>query len=112
MKGFSSLSMELPTNAFSPCIPAKENKREESENYRAIIAKLNANWRVIECRDGIQWILQRRAGNRHGEPRWEGRSYCRNKESLLGRVRDLTGECDGIAHVILGSFPEWMGVAQ
>ena len=32
------------------------------ESYDAwpVVARLNADWRVIACRDGIQWILQRR----------------------------------------------------
>jgi hypothetical protein len=112
MKGFSPLNMELPTGASSPCYPFLENNREESQSYRTIVATLNADWRVIECRDGIQWILQRRAGNRHGEPRWEGRSYCWNKKNLLGRVRALVGESDAIELAILDMLPEWMEGGQ
>ena len=57
--------------------------REEAEDYRAVVTVLNRRWRVIECRDGIQWILQRRAGLRHGQPRWDGRCYCRTREGLM-----------------------------
>ena len=34
-------------------------RAEENDDYRPIIAVLNGRWRVIECTDGIQWILQR-----------------------------------------------------
>ena len=57
--------------------------REEAEDYRTVITVLNRRWRVIECRDGIQWILQRRVGLRHGQPRWDGRRYRRTRDGLL-----------------------------
>ena len=94
--------------AGSPCLPASESVREEADNYRAIIVTLNLHWRVIECRDAIQWILQRRAGTRHGQPRWDGRCYCRTRQGLLRRVRELTGECNGVALSILERLPECM----
>jgi hypothetical protein len=51
--------------------------RERDDHYRAIVAHLNADWRVIECKDAIQWILQRRYGDR-----WEGKSFCRTRDAL------------------------------
>src|SRR5262245_23488791 len=70
-----------------PCLAAASN--EEADNYRAVVAILNPRWRIIECRNGIQWILQRSAGLRHGKTRWEGRCYCRTRECLLARVHEL-----------------------
>ena len=62
-----------------PCLAAASSS-EEAETNRAVVAVLNPRWRIIECRDRIQWILQRRAGLRHGQPRWDGRCYCRTRE--------------------------------
>ena len=45
-------------------------------------------WPVIECRDGEQWILQRRSN------KWEGRSYCRTAEALRRVVREHVGDVD------------------
>lgn len=50
--------------------------QETADSYAAVVAQLNDQWRVIECRDGIQWILQRRDGQRAGQPRWMGVRYC------------------------------------
>jgi hypothetical protein len=114
MKGFSPLNMELPTGASSPCYPFLENNREESQSYRTIVATLNADWRVIECRDGIQWILQRRAGNEA----WRaalGRKelLLEQKEALGHRVRALTGESDAFAARHLRfMLPDWMEGGQ
>ena len=82
---------------------------EEAEAYRAIVAVLNPRWRVIECRNGIQWILQRNTGLRHGTTRWEGRCYCRTRECLLRRVRELAGEIEPTASAVLNNLPDWIG---
>jgi hypothetical protein len=34
--------------------------RETADRYSGFIAQLNPDWRVVECRDRVQWILQRR----------------------------------------------------
>lgn len=104
--------MDHATIAVSPCLPANRNRREEADDYRAIVAKLNPRWRVIECRDAIQWILQGRAGARHGQPRWDGRRYCRTRQGLMRNVRALAGECDAIALATLERLPEWVEVRQ
>jgi hypothetical protein len=54
----------------------RESNRETDDNYRHVIARLNDHYRVIRCKDDIQWIIQKRDGFRNGQPRWEGRSYC------------------------------------
>ena len=83
--------------------------REEADTYPVIVAKLNLTWRVIVCRDEIQWILQRLAGKRHGQPRWDGRCYCRTREGLMCRVRELAGEIDPAALQTLEALPDWIG---
>lgn len=39
---------------------ASVQHRESADDYHRVVAVLNDRWRVIECRDGIQWVLQRR----------------------------------------------------
>jgi hypothetical protein len=74
-----------------PCLPAARNG-EESDSYPNVVARLGHDWRIIVCRDGIQWIVQRCAGTRHGRARWEARCYCRTREGLLRRCRGFLGE--------------------
>lgn len=90
------------------CDTTKSGK-ESADNYRAVIAMLNTRWRVILCRDGIQWILQRRDGERGGGARWTGRSYCRARASLLRACRTHAGEIDPIALTTLHNLPDRMG---
>jgi hypothetical protein len=80
---------------------------EEADDYPGVTAVLNDNWRVIECRSGIQWILQRRGGERHGRARWEGRSFCRTSEALKRVSRAFAGDIRPSAWSILQALPDW-----
>jgi hypothetical protein len=87
------------------------SRSEEADDYGAVVALLNDSWRVIACRAGIQWILQRRAGERHGRPRWESRSYCRTKEALLRlsgpqKAGPDVGQIAPVARAILEALPD------
>ncbi len=52
--------------------------REEDNDYLHVVARVDETTRVIECRNQMQWIVQRRVGNR-----WRGFWFCRTKEALL-----------------------------
>ena len=45
----------------------RTSKSEEADDYHAIVARLNDQWRVIECAAGIQWILRALPGKGMGE---------------------------------------------
>jgi hypothetical protein len=80
--------------------------RETADDYPHIVANLNTGWRVIECRDGLQWILQRRGSpERARGDDWRGRSYCRAKEALLRCTREHAGEIVPNACAALASLP-------
>jgi hypothetical protein len=69
--------------------PRTGSHRESDNHYRAIVAHLNADWRVIECKDGMQWILQHRYGDQ-----WKGKSFCRSRDALI-RIILEKGEAIG-----------------
>lgn len=82
------ISPSFSTSQEETAHPKASRQREESDSYSSVAALLNQDWRVIVCRDGIQWILQRRAGMRHGQPRWDSRSYCRTRSGLVRAIRE------------------------
>ena len=43
-------------------LQAGDSPNEGDDDYRSVVAVLNARWRVIACTAGIQWILQVRRG--------------------------------------------------
>ena len=65
--------------------------RERDDNYAEIIARLAPGWRVINCRQKCQWILQRREGHHRGS--WRGIKYFRSRRALIdvcGRLNLLS----------------------
>jgi hypothetical protein len=56
---------------------------ESNDDYPHIVVMLDAETRVIECADGIQWIIHRRCRRKDGRVTWNGKYFCRTKEGLL-----------------------------
>lgn len=67
--------------------------KERDDDYYRVITKINDRWRVIVCRDGIQWILQKQDGKRGGKARWTGVSYCTTRSAL---IRVTAGKCGNL----------------
>ena len=59
---------------------AKPDHREGSDTYHAEIFR-KGRYRVILCKNAIQWIIQRR--DRLAGTRWRGLSYCICRDSLI-----------------------------
>jgi hypothetical protein len=78
---------------------------ESSDDYPSL--KINTRWRLIECKDGVQFILQRlHAGAETAAgARWEGRSYCRTTEALICCCRAYCGPIDPAASAVLALLP-------
>ena|SRR4029077_9051145 len=69
--------------------------REQSDNYPRIITRIDAKHRIIECRDRLQWVLQRLIGKR-----WRGVSSHRDRAALIKR-----SAATGTALAILRALP-------
>ena len=82
---------------------------ESANDYCRVVAVLNVRWRVIECRDRIQWILQFREKLKAGtaDP-WRGRSYCRTREAVLRLSAQHAGRMDPVAAAALAALPDWI----
>lgn len=89
------------------------SRAETADDYSGFVARLNENWRVVDCMDRIQWILQRRGSP--GKSRrndWRGRSYCRSKEFLVRCTREYCGPIDQAAAATLDALPDWIEEAD
>ena len=73
-------------------------KKEQSQDYPFVITYLSNRYRLIECRDHIQWILQRRDNN---VPRWIGIYYFLNTQSLSRIFRQF-----GLDDRVVSQLPE------
>jgi hypothetical protein len=82
------------------------SRMEKADHYAGLVVQLNANWRVVECHDRIQWILQRRSSPKMSRrDDWRGRSYCRTSQALIRSAREYAGAVDPAAAVILSALP-------
>lgn len=66
--------------------------RESSDRYIRVIAG-NQKFRIILCRDQIQWVLQRSVGRDTSltEREWRGFSYHLERRLLIRRVKEICG---------------------
>ena len=66
--------------------------RERDGNYHSVIFS-KGDWRVIVCKDDLQWIIQRRT--RAGSPdraRWQAYSYPTERDALVRLWSEVTGD--------------------
>jgi hypothetical protein len=93
------------------CVPKAHH--ETSDDYIKIIVRLNDSWRVIVCKDNIQWVLQRRDAGRSGSPRWRGVSYHCELKALIrvSRTRAKKLEVTALAQLealpVVFNNPNW-----
>jgi hypothetical protein len=62
---------------------------ETSDGYARLVGQLSPDWRVIECRDRLQWILQRRFAENVAQRRLA-------RSLLLPDPRSANPLCEGI----------------
>lgn len=101
-----SLPISEPQHASIDTLQADKRRsgREQSEDYSRVVCVLNDRWRVIVCKNAIQWILQQR---RRDTPKWDGASYCTTRQGLLRCIREkVKDEIDPSALVELEALPE------
>lgn len=71
---------------------SNRDTREAAENYRGEVFRFG-DWRVVVCRNEIQWIVQRRT--RNGRPdtgRWEAVGFFLTRVALVRLWRAATGD--------------------
>ncbi|MHA6690554.1 hypothetical protein [Devosia sp. A449] len=88
----------------------KTSMREKDEHYHRVVAVLNEKWRVIECCDGIQWIVQRRDKSTKtlATPRWRSVSYPRCREGVFAALTWLKIDTSDAAMARLVALPDWL----
>ena len=78
--------------------------RERDQHYSHVIAKPTPRWRIILCRDGVQWIVQKKEASHEGPWRAEGYYTCR--ESLIKACGKLDLLSDANTEAVLYALPE------
>ena len=81
--------------------------RERDDNYRSVVVRLSPRWRVIVCRDGAQWIIQKKEAS-HAGP-WRGVSYHTCRSSLIRTCGSLNLLSEPSVTAILAALPDRIG---
>ena len=68
--------------------PQPPSHRERDDNYAKVIAQLGPRWRIIACKDGLQWILQKRSVTSPNTGTWAGKSYSTTRSALIAACSD------------------------
>ena len=63
--------------------PQPPSRRERDDDYGDVIVHIAPRWRVIICRDGIQFILQQRSVAPPNTGTWSGKSYSTTRSGLI-----------------------------
>lgn len=82
----------MKTNSIGSAVLDRPNQshRERDDTYRDVILE-RGNWRVIRCKDGIQWIVQKRAPGCLRSDGWRGVSFHLHRNSLIREWRKCSG---------------------
>ena len=79
--------------------PQNLSHRERDADYYGVIHTEGA-WRVIVCKDGLQYIIQKRrtAAESMSPAHWGGRHFCTTRQSLMRLwERDVRGPTSMLA---------------
>tara|TARA_R110002096_G_scaffold202892_1_gene387667 strand:- start:363 stop:674 length:312 start_codon:yes stop_codon:yes gene_type:complete len=80
--------------------------RERDDNFTGLVYQAN-NWRVIICKDSIQWIIQSKPRKTTRSDAWKAVSYFVTRKALMRVWRGATGDSNG--SIALGKLPERIG---
>jgi len=87
-------------------ISESHSHRERDENYSKVIIQLAPRWRIIECRNALQWIIQHRSAKPLNRGYWLGVSYHTSRNKLIEVSTGLNLLSDASMKNVLNSLPE------
>ena len=63
--------------------PLHPSNRERDDYYANVVLQFSPRWRIITCKHGIQWILQKRSVAPPNTGTWAGKSYATTRDGLM-----------------------------
>ena len=79
--------------------------RERDDNYKKVIIQLAPRWRIIECKNALQWIIQHRATKPLNQGYWLGVSYVTTRNKLIEVSKALNLLSDASMSAKLSKLP-------
>ena len=83
-----------------------QSHRERDDSYSKIIIQLAPRWRIIECRNALQWIIQHRSSKLFNRGHWLSVSYHTSRNKLIEVSTRLNLLSDASMKDVLAGLPE------
>ena len=84
----------------------KLSNRERDDGFSQVVVQLAPRWRVIVCKDHLQWIIQKRTAEPLHAGVWRGVSYVTSRSSLIRLCASLELLSDDTVRATLYALPE------
>ena len=78
--------------------------REREDGYIATVVQFNQRWRLVLCKDQIQWIIQKKESSHRGF--WRSKHYLTCKDSVLKASVRLGLLSDPKVDAVLHALPK------
>lgn len=79
--------------------------RERDDGYSKVIIQPAPRWRIIECRNALQWIIQHRSAKPLNRGYWLGVSYLTSRNKLIEVSTGLNLLSDASMIEVLSKLP-------
>ena len=93
-----------PTLPQTACQCSCISHREREDGYIATVVQFSERWRLIHCKDEIQWIIQKKESSRRGD--WRGLKYLTSRESVFAACGKLELLSDPEVEATLRRLPD------
>ena len=84
----------------------KLSNRERDDSFCQVVVQLAPRWRVIVCKDHLQWIIQKRTAEPLHRGVWRSQSYVTSRNSLIRLCASLELLSDHAVRATLDALPE------
>ena len=91
--------------------PLYPSNRERDDYYANVVLQFSPRWRIITCKHGMQWILQKRSVAPPNTGTWAGKSYATTREGLMAACSGRGLLFEPSVMTILSVLPDRIGGA-
>ena len=95
----------LPLQNHGGAHASTPSHRERDETYRGVIVALSDRWRVIICKDEVQFILQKRSVAPPNTGTWAGKTYSTTRNGLIAACSDRGLLSEPSARQVMEALP-------
>ena len=85
--------------------PLHPSNRERDDYYANVVLQFSPRWRIITCKHGIQWILQKRSVEPPNTGTWAGKSYATTRDGLMAACSSRGLLSEAFARQVLEALP-------